>query len=320
MQAEYEMLRQVSRTFALSIEYLPTSLRDTVTLGYLLFRVSDCIEDHAELPVTKKVQLLRLWAQILVEELPVEVLLEQLADLDSSDGEVYVAQHADLILDKLAMLPPILRKITREGTKATALGMARWQVHGPYVETEAALDDYMYEVAGRVGHLLTKVFAWYIPNLYDRHAELNALACEFGLALQTVNIIRGMRKDYERGWVFVPQSFYEGVGLTRDSLFEPANIDSAMKVVARLTTKAEKHLQNGLNYILAIPQRYYHIRLACMWPLFLATKTLALSRNNPAVLLSEAKITRADVRSIILNTKLFGWSNSWLRYYYQQLL
>ncbi|HEY88752.1 MAG TPA: squalene/phytoene synthase family protein [Thermoflexia bacterium] len=319
MQKEYEMLRQVSRTFAISIEYLPTILRDTITLGYLLFRVSDCIEDHAELPVAEKVQLLRLWAQILDGERPVAALHERLARLDDNDAEVYVAQHADMVLVKLVMLPPILQQIIREGTKATALGMARWQAHGPYVETEAALDDYMFEVAGRVGHLLTKVFAWYIPNLYDRHAELNTLACEFGLALQTINIIRGMRKDYERGWVFVPQAFYEDVGLTRDSFFDPANIDPAMQVVERLAIKAEQHLRNGLAYILAIPRRYHHIRLACMWPLLFAAKTLAVSRNNPAVLLDETKITRSDVRGIIINTKLFGWSNHWLRCYYRRL-
>ncbi len=320
MQKEYEMLRQVSRTFAISIEYLPTILRDTITLGYLLFRVSDCIEDHPEIPVTEKVQLLQLWAQILDGERPVAALHERLAGLDDSDAEVYVAQHADMVLDKLAMLPPTLQQMTRESTKATASGMARWQAHGPYVETEAALDDYMFEVAGRVGYLLTKIFDWYIPNFHGKNSELNALSREFGLALQTVNIIRGMRKDYERGWVFIPQSFYEDVGLTRDSLFDPANIDPAMQVVERLAIKAEQHLRNGLAYILAIPRRYHHIRLACMWPLLFAVKTLAVSRNNPAVLLAEAKITRSDVRSIIINTKLLGWSNNWLRYYYQQLV
>ncbi len=42
----YEMLRNVSRTFALSIEQLPGLQREAVTVAYLLFRVADCIEDH----------------------------------------------------------------------------------------------------------------------------------------------------------------------------------------------------------------------------------------------------------------------------------
>ena len=43
----YEMLRNVSRTFSLSIEKLPSVLRDTITIAYLLFRIADCIEDHS---------------------------------------------------------------------------------------------------------------------------------------------------------------------------------------------------------------------------------------------------------------------------------
>ena len=54
-----ETLRNVSRTFAISIEQLPLALRDAVTIAYLLFRVSDCLEDHAELEPGQKTELLR---------------------------------------------------------------------------------------------------------------------------------------------------------------------------------------------------------------------------------------------------------------------
>src|SRR5215210_5869283 len=43
LRHEYEMLRAVSRTFALSIEQLPRVLRDSITIAYLLLRVSDCL-------------------------------------------------------------------------------------------------------------------------------------------------------------------------------------------------------------------------------------------------------------------------------------
>jgi hypothetical protein len=56
-----------------------------------------------------------------------------------------------------------------------------------------------------------------------------------------------------------------------------------------------------------------------MWPLFFAKKTVALSRDNMNVILSGAKITRADVLSIVRQTTLMGWSNQWLRNYYQRL-
>jgi farnesyl-diphosphate farnesyltransferase len=68
---QYEMLRRVSRTFALSIEQLPQILRDSITVSYLLLRVSDCLEDNEIMEAYRKAELLRLWAQVLSETTPV---------------------------------------------------------------------------------------------------------------------------------------------------------------------------------------------------------------------------------------------------------
>jgi farnesyl-diphosphate farnesyltransferase len=315
----YEMQRQVSRTFALSVEQLPQILRDTLTVSYLLFRVSDCLEDHEDMDVARKAQLLRLWAHVLNGKAPLENLTGSIADLDPADPEVYVAQHADEVVAQLHRLPLEIQEIVVPHVTETSLGMAYWQEHGPFVEDEEELDDYMHYVAGRVGYLLTDVFAWYLPVIRERKAQLMPLARQFGLALQTVNVIRGMRKDYERGWVFVPRTFYRKFGLTRDGLFDPANAELALKVVDMLADKAERHLQHGVSYINAFPRRYHSIRLACMWPLLFAVKTLALSRNNVNVLLSESKMSRRQVIRIIRDTKLLGWSNRWLGLYYKSL-
>jgi farnesyl-diphosphate farnesyltransferase len=90
-------------------------------------------------------------------------------------------------------------------------------------------------------------------------------------------------------------------------------------VVGKLADKAETHLLYGLRYILSFPRRQHGIRLACMWPLLFAVKTLAVSRNNIRVVLSEVKITRSDVMNIVRSTTLFGWSNNWLVNYYYRL-
>ncbi len=316
---QYEMLRKVSRTFALSIEQLPQTLRDIVTVSYLLFRVSDCLEDHETMEVERKVQLLHLWARVLSGEVSPENLTARISDLDHSDPEVFVAQHAGEIIEQLDQFPSEIQEAVRLRVIETSLGMARWQEHGPFVENEEALNDYMHEVAGRVGYLLTDVFAWYSPIIRKRKSQLMPLARELGLALQTVNVIRGMRKDYERGWVFVPRTFYEQVGLTCDGLFDPANIEPALRVIDMLADKAERHLQHGASYIMAFPRCQHRIRLACMWPCFFAVKTLALSRNNVNVLLAGAKMSRDQVKRIMRDTKLFGWSNHWLAWYYRYL-
>jgi len=314
-----EMLRAVSRTFALSIERLPKELRDMVSTAYLLFRVSDCLEDNESLGADHKADLLRKWARVLSDSMPVSSLTGEIINLDRSDPEVYVAQHADELLERLNRFPQSVQEIIKSHVNETSLGMARWQENGPEVRNEEEMDDYMYQVAGRVGYLLTDIFAWYSPVIMEKKEKLLPLARHFGLALQTVNIIRGLRKDYERGWVYVPRTFYEPLGLTRDGLFDKENAPKVLRMIDRLADKADMHLQYGLDYIMSLPKWLHGIRLACMWPLLFAVRTIAVSRNNIDVVASETKISRSDVKKIIRDTTLFGWSNSWLKNYYNHL-
>jgi farnesyl-diphosphate farnesyltransferase len=312
-------LRLVSRTFALSIEQLPSLLQETITLAYLAFRVSDFLEDNDTMPPTRKVELLRLWVSVLDGEVEPQALTDSLADADPADPEAAVARHADDVLCYLRGMPPALQGYILAEARDSALGMARWQERGPVVKDESDLDDYMFEVAGRVGHMLTHIFAWHYEPIRRLHDEMMPLAREFGLALQTVNVIRGLRKDFERGWIYVPESFCAQFGLVPPDLFDPENLIPAMQVVNMLADKAEGHLRKGLTYIQMIPRRFHRIRLACMWPLLFAVRTLAISRNNREVLEAEAKMTREEVKQIIVQTQMLGWSNHWLNDYYERL-
>lgn len=315
-----QMLQQVSRTFALSIEQLPDILCRAVSLSYLLLRVSDCLEDHESIPASQKPHLLRLWTEVLDDHRRVGELTSSISYLDQpGDSEAQVALHAAFLLEQLRALPEEVIHIITRRVKQTSMGMARWQEHAPVVENENEMDDYMHQVAGLVGYLLTDIFSWYSPVIRKRRTKLMPLSRQYGLALQTVNIIRGMRKDYERGWVYVPRTFYEDVGLSKDELFMAGNIEKALLVVNKLADKAEKHLSYGLQYIINFPFNQHHIRLGCMWPLFFAIKTLAISRNNPLVITAEAKLERKQVKKIMTDTWLFGWMNPWLSRYYQYL-
>lgn len=317
---KYEMLRRVSRTFALSIEQLPDILRDSITMAYLLLRVSDCLEDCETIPTENKPNLLRLWVAVLDQAEPVDTLVNKIAYLNGEeDAEIYVAQHAGYLLEQFKRLPLEVQKILTKHVIETSSGMAKWQEHGPTVENEEEMDDYMHYVAGVVGYLLTDVFAWYSPRFILQKDLVMPLAHEYGLGLQTVNVIRGMRKDYERGWVYVPRTYYEKVGLTRDSLFSFDNVEKSIQVVNMVADKAEKHLAQGMAYLAALPAWQHQIRLGCMWPLFFAVKTLALSRNNANVILQEVKMSRDQVKDIMFKTKLMGWSNHWLMRYYKEL-
>ena len=63
-----------------------------------------------------------------------------------------------------------------------------------------------------------------MPIFEARKAELLPMSREIGLGLQTVNVIRGLRSDYERGWVFVPQEMLNEAGIDRDQFFLSLNM------------------------------------------------------------------------------------------------
>src|SRR5215208_5837647 len=191
-----DLLRTASRTFAIGIEQLPGVLCDAGTVAYLLLRVSDYLEDNEDMSAEKKIVLLNLWAEILEGNTKVEDLTCQLQNVDTSNPDAVVAQHAEDILLRLFSLPAEVQQIIVHHIIKTTYGMARWIERGPQVIDEADMDDYMFEVAGRVGYLLTHLFAWYSTAIRDKKDKLLPLSREFGLALQTVNVIRGLRKDY----------------------------------------------------------------------------------------------------------------------------
>jgi farnesyl-diphosphate farnesyltransferase len=314
-----DLLRSASRTFAIGIEQLPGVLCDAATVAYLLLRVSDYLEDNEDMGPENKVRLLNLWVEILEGNAKSEELTSQIQDVNTFNPDAMVAQHAEDILTRLATLPQEVQEIITQHVIHSSLGMARWVERGPQVNDETDMDDYMFEVAGRVGYLLTHLFAWYSLTIRNRKDVLLPLAREFGLALQTVNVIRGLRKDYERGWVFVPQKFLAQVNLTAQELFQPEYRAQAIQVLDMLADKAERHLHVALTCVKTLPPWQHRIRLACIFPLMFAIRTLAISRRNVQVFENEAKISRAEVKQIVTDSMLWGWSNIWLDSYYQKL-
>lgn len=240
----HELLRKTSRTFALSIERLPQPLRTQIGVAYLLFRVSDYLEDNYTIPGARKAELLFLWDRVLAGREPVHRLIDELKqdNHDYEDPECVVAHECEQLMGVLTDFPPATQHAIVSRLRKTTRGMARWQLHGVRVDSEEDLDDYMHYVAGVVGYLVTDLYAGAHPLIAERRCELLPLSRECGLALQTVNVIRGLKKDYERGWIYVPRSFCEPYVMEPEDLFAPERRDDALLVVDKLVDKAQRHL------------------------------------------------------------------------------
>jgi len=314
-----ELLIRSSRTFAVGIEILPEPLREEITVAYLLLRVSDYLEDNQELADDDKSALLSAWRRVLGGDEEPRELVERLGAAREDTPDALVARNATTVLEGLGSLAPEARDILVGRVRESSAGMARWVERGSRFETEADLDDYMHEVAGRVGLLLTELFALRLKGLEGAGDRMMRLGREFGLALQTVNVIRGLHEDRDRGWVYVPTDYIADPDVRPADLFRPGNHAVAMRVLSRLVGKAERHLSAARAYIRMIPRRHHGVRLFCMLPLFFAVRTLALSRGNPDVLERETKMTRAEVTAVTRNAKLLGLSNRWIDWYCRRL-
>ena len=313
-----ELLRLASRTFAVGIERLPGHLHGPIETAYLLLRVSDYLEDSELLPVGRKVPLLEHWARVLEGSADLSSFVEALGPVEEDTPDALVAAESALVLGGLHGLPEAQHDIVARHVADTTRGMARWAGRGADFADEADLDDYMHEVAGRVGWLLTDLFADAFPEL-GRDARLRDLGRSFGLGLQTVNVIRGLHQDHHRDWLFIPRSYLAEAGLTGAQLFHPDSVAKALVVLEKLTEKADRHLVDALEYTMRMPRRALGVRVFCALPLFFAVRTLALSRGNADVFRAEVKMERPEVERIVKATALRAWSNGWLRKQHDEL-
>ena len=321
MQEFYDLLRATSRTFAVGIEALPKPLRDAVTLAYLVLRVSDYFEDSPTLDRSKKTEALGFWAKLVEGDgvdgeasTELEALLRSVAPEDRAIPDQAAALHAATILEGLRRIPPSLRDPIRSHTTRTTRGMIRWIERGSDFPDEAALDDYMYEVAGRVGLLLTDLFSAHSPAVNARRDTLLESAVPFGLGLQTVNVIRGLHEDPSRGWVYVPRHLLPPEFASPQTAADLSELGTKekMEVLDFFVSKAAHHIADALRYCQTIPSGERGIRVFCIVPALLALRTARRSHGNAETFLAPIKVSRGEVRRIVLISRLLYFSNGWL--------
>lgn len=248
------LVRRCARSFQLSLRVLPASVRPTLSLAYMLARASDTIADASSAPDFQRLALLRALPDSFPEKCP---------DLGLSGAE----------RDLLAVFPQLLAAIPALPDSGEILGVWRTILGAQIFDIERfpaaedgspafplspeELSDYTAKVAGSVGEFWTRICFKNIPGYANRPLEeLLPLAHRFGQGLQLVNILRDRRGDAARGRIYIP-----------DERFYPE-----MQNAAAL-------LEAGREYAAAVAPRM--LRAACLLPLELGTKTLAMVAEHP---------------------------------------
>ncbi len=303
-------LERVSRTFSRPIEMLSGDLQRAVTVGYLLCRIADTIEDDATLDATTRERLLSGFLRALrsgAADAACEAQYRAQAGT-SADAEL-TCEHAR-VLRVYAALPATMQRAIQPWVEEMSRGMLLYSVRPANVgkltatHTQADLERYCYFVAGTVGHMLTDLFLAELGETVSVSAReaLKRHAEAFGVGLQFVNILKDVTDDWGRGCSFIPVELCNAVGLDLKDLLNPSVRQLAHAAVAPLFVRARVLLDDALEYTLALPPEAEAIRLFCLLPLWMAARSLVVADGNDAMFTPGApvKITRAEVEDLIM--------------------
>lgn len=265
------LLRDVSRSFFLTLRLMPRAVRGPLALGYLLARASDSIADANTLDPALRVEALTA----LREGAP-PAHLEALVSAQSHPREAELVRRLPGLIETLARSPDaaalaetwghILRgqifDLTRFGPGAAPLSAAE-------------LEEYTYLVAGCVGEFWTRLCAGRLPGFSLRPtAELVALGVSYGRGLQLVNILRDRRGDAAIGRVYAPDERFD-----------------------EIKARAARGLDHGLEWCRAVAVG--RVRYACVIPAQLGQATLArITRESGPVKVSRAEVRRTLLRAL----------------------
>jgi|GEM_PF-58782 len=318
-----EALGEVSRTFARPIALLPDELEVAVTLGYLLCRVADTVEDHTAVTHELRDDLFALFLGVLERGEPAEPFAAAFERIPGHDAELDLARQLPRVMDVYRAQSAAMQDATVRWVSEMARGMALYShrrvgTDGMIaLETVQDLERYCYYVAGTVGHFLTDVF---LVSFAERATPELSLALrkdaeDFAAGLQLVNILKDVTDDRARGWSFVPRTACADQGLGVPELVDPARRQGAHDAVAPLFDIARHKLEGALRYALTIPAEEAGIRLFCLLPLWMAARTLRVARGNDAMFVAGApvKISRNEVEAIVAECVKHSGDDAFLR-------
>ena len=156
---------------------------------------------------------------------------------------------------------------------------------GP-IETSRQLDDYCYHVAGRIGSNFLNELIRQKDCVDGKPVELDdELAAQFGRYLQFINIIKGIRKDYNEGRKFLPGELIHR-GISYEFMMESKTSLDAQDVrdyvFNRVLEFAETRFERSVRYVKSIPSELSGYKAFCLVPLITGQKTIENMRDSKA--------------------------------------
>ena len=306
-----EILRSVSRSFYLSIRFLPAQLREPIALAYLLARTTDTVADTAQISGSVRMETLKLLSHGIQGTASRDVVVELIASFVSLQENASERRLLESLPECLACLEGMehadrseIRLVLEKITRGQMLDLQRFDNPQEIraLGTAADLDEYTYLVAGCVGEFWTRLCSRHVRQFASRtEDEMLALGKHYGMALQLINVLRDAGSDLRAGRCYFPEHELSAVHLTPSQILsEPERFQPIYRTWLE---NARAGLTSGMEYSRAI--KNHRVRAATVLPALIGARTLALlNASGPTALQRTVKVPRREVRAMILSLGL----------------
>lgn len=286
-----QVLKDVSRSFYLTLRLLPVPMRGATSLGYLLARTSDTLADTAAAPVEVRQECLDRFRREIMERGDFDRWPESMVNVVPDLRERHLLSRTTDLLKLLRSLPAdeadLVREVLEIIISGQTLDLERFghaSERCPVtLRDDAELEDYAWRVAGSVGAFWTKLGFLTMGGGFSKstEAELLEQGIAYGKGLQLVNVLRDFGEDFVNGRCYLPV----------DNPHDPTQL---LRCHAQWLARAEEWLGEGERYAETLRSR--RVRTATVLPALLARKTLGAMRGvSWAGLQTQIRIPRSEV-------------------------
>lgn len=290
-----DVLKNVSRSFSLTIPLLEKNILVPVLVGYLEARLLDSFEDGSADTKERSAYIGKVLSVINQPQSP--GALQDMKDVAGAASAIISNPHYLDLAQNMDKVMEVHRTIDAHDRSAMSLWFGRMaegmqKYLNESIETFDQLDEYCYYVGGTVGGLVTDLV---IKRSGAATAEqvqvLRMEQVNCGLFLQKVNIIRDFREDLLKNEkIFWPAQAFRDQGIQPNQALDRTYEPQALQILNMMIANAEKHIVSIKRYISAVPTDFPGFRDAALINFLMGVETLTKLRGNPDVFYSDAPV------------------------------
>jgi 15-cis-phytoene synthase len=211
-----EILKKSKSSFYYAFNLLPAEQRDAMNTVYAFCRETDDIVDEGTVADDVKFDRLRKW----------RIELEK--SLNGHSEYPLINKLAKTIQNFNIPLEPFFDLLK---------GMEMDLQQKRYV-TFNDLQTYCYRVASTVGLMCIEIFGY-------RHRSAKDFAVNLGIALQLTNILRDIKKDAEKGRIYLPKEDLEKFDYNESDIFNNTYNENFQKMMKYQVERAREYFNTA---------------------------------------------------------------------------